>query len=134
MKQIKILPLFCSAILLSGCGSGNKEEKLVSDFLNENLKENNISQVMFSKLDSTSHISDSVIGVMRNDIEKSKLFKNGIKYGNRAKGKKLYFISVNYTASNGKKMKHTFYLDKNTDNIVCIKTDAVNTENTNNRG
>lgn len=134
MKLIKILPLFCSAILLSGCGSGNKEEKLVSDFLNENLKENNISQVMFSKLDSTSHISDSVIGVMRNDIEKSRLFKNGIKYGNRAKWKKLYFISVNYTASNGKKMKHTFYLDKNTDNIVCIKTDAVNTENTNNRG
>lgn len=63
MKLIKILPLFCSAILISGCGSGNKEEKLVSDFLNENLKENNISQVMFSKLDSTSHISDSVIGV-----------------------------------------------------------------------
>lgn len=112
MRLAKTLSLFCAAILMTGCGSGNKEEKLVSDFLNKNLKENNISQVTFSEVDSTSHVSDSVIGIMRNDAERSGLFRSGLKYTERTKGQKLHFISVSYTASNGKRMRHTFYLDK----------------------
>ena len=65
MKKIKTITLFCAAILLSGCGSGNKAKNLVSDFLDVNLKNNDISDVEFSALDSTSLVSDSIINVMR---------------------------------------------------------------------
>ena len=133
MRLAKTLSLFCAAILMAGCGSGNKEEKLVSDFLNKNLKENNISQVTFSEVDSTSHVSDSVIGIMRNDAERSGLFRSDLKYAERTKGQKLHFISVSYTASNGKRMRHTFYLDKKADNVICIKNDDVVTMNTGNK-
>ena len=133
MRLAKTLSLFCTAILMTGCGSGNKEVKLVSDFLNKNLKENNISQVTFSEVDSTSHVSDSVIGIMRNDAERSGLFRSGLKYAERTKGQKLHFISVSYTASNGKRMRHTFYLDKKADNVICIKNDDVVTMNTENK-
>ena len=133
MRLAKTLSLFCAAILMTGCGNGNKEEKLVSDFLNKNLKENNISQVTFSEVDSTSHVSDSVIGIMRNDAERSGLFRSGLKYAERTKGQKLHFISVSYTASNGKRMRHTFYLDKKADNVICIKNDDVVTMNTGNK-
>lgn len=133
MRLAKTLSLFCAAILMTGCCSGNKEEKLVSDFLNKNLKENNISQVTFSEVDSTSHVSDSVIGIMRNDAERSGLFRSGLKYAERTKGQKLHFISVSYTASNGKRMRHTFYLDKKADNVICIKNDDVVTMNTENK-
>lgn len=133
MRLAKTLSLFCAAILMTACGSGNKEEKLVSDFLNKNLKENNISQVTFSEVDSTSHVSDSVIGIMRNDAERSGLFRSGLKYAERTKGQKLHFISVSYTASNGKRMRHTFYLDKKADNVICIKNDDVVTMNTENK-
>ena len=91
MRLAKTLSLFCAAILMTGCGSGNKEEKLVSDFLNKNLKENNISQVTFSEVDSTSHVSDSVIGIMRNDAERSGLFRSGLKYAERTKGAETAF-------------------------------------------
>ena len=124
MKKIKTITLFCAAILLSGCGSGNKAKNLVSDFLDVNLKNNDISDVEFSALDSTS-----LINVMRSDMGKSNVFKSGIKYADRIKGQKLYFISVNYKASNGKKMKHTFYMNSNVNDVVCVKTDVVNTEN-----
>lgn len=133
MRLAKTLSLFCAAILMTGCGNGNKEEKLVSDFLNKNLKENNISQVTFSEVDSTSHVSDSVIGIMRNDAERSGLFRSDLKYAERTKGQKLHFISVSYTASNGKRMRHTFYLDKKADNVICIKNDDVVTMNTGNK-
>lgn len=133
MRLAKTLYLFCAAILMTGCGSRNKEEKLVSDFLNKNLKENNISQVTFSEVDSTSHVSDSVIGIMRNDAERSELFRSDLKYAERTKGQKLHFISVSYTASNGKRMRHTFYLDKKADNVICIKNDDVVTMNTENK-
>ena len=46
MRLAKTLSLFCAAILMTGCSSGNKEEKLVSDFLNKNLKENNIPRTI----------------------------------------------------------------------------------------
>lgn len=128
MKKIKTITLFCAAILLSGCGSGNKAKNLVSDFLDVNLKNNDISDVEFSALDSTSLVSDSIINVMRSDMGKSNVFKSGIKYADRIKGRKLYFISVNYKASNGKKMKHTFYMNNNVNDVVCIKTDVVNKE------
>ena len=124
MKKIKTITLFCAAILLSGCGSGNKAKNLVSDFLDVNLKNNDISDVEFSALDSTS-----LVNVMRSDMGKSNVFKSGIKYADRIKGQKLYFISVNYKASNGKKMKHTFYMNSNVNDVVCVKTDVVNTEN-----
>lgn len=129
MKKIKTITLFCAAILLSGCGSENKAKNLVSDFLDVNLKNNDISDVEFSALDSTSLVSDSIINVMRSDMGKSNVFKSGIKYADRIKGQKLYFISVNYKASNGKKMKHTFYMNNNVNDVVCVKTDIVNTEN-----
>ncbi len=128
MKKINTITLFCAAILLSGCGSGNKAKNLVSDFLDENLKNNDISEIEFSALDSTSLVSDSIINVMRSDIGKSNVFKSGIKYADRTKGQKLYFISVNYKASDGKKMKHTFYMDNKVNEIVCVKTDVVNEE------
>ena len=87
----------------------------------------------FSEVDSTSHVSDSVIGIMRNDAERSGLFRSDLKYAERTKGQKLHFISVSYTASNGKRMRHTFYLDKKADNVICIKNDDVVTMNTGNK-
>lgn len=59
MRLAKTLSLFCTAILMTGCGNGNKEEKLVSDFLNKNLKETNISQVTFPKL--TPHHTSATV-------------------------------------------------------------------------
>ena len=44
MKKIKTITLFCAAILLSGCGSENKAKNLVSDFLDVNLKNNDITR------------------------------------------------------------------------------------------
>ena len=116
--------LFCTAILITGCGQKLNNEKLIKDFLDKNITDNNISDIVFSETDSTVYINDSTIKNMRAETEKLPIFKKNIKYGERNDTKKMYYVNVGYKTSDGNKMRHTFYIDNKMQYVICVKTDS----------
>ena len=82
---------FIIAAALSGCGRQSKAEDVVGKFLDENLKGGNYS-AQFADIDSTLHLSDSMVCVLKASAEKNKRYKTPIRYGNGGNNGKHIFI------------------------------------------
>ncbi|MGM9704733.1 MAG: hypothetical protein ACI3YB_01920 [Prevotella sp.] len=113
----------CAATILVGCGQKLNNEKLIKDFLDKNITDKDISEISFSRTDSTVHVSDSTIRSLRAKSDKLPIFRKNIEYGERRDTKKMYYVNVEYKTSDGEKMRHTFYIDAKMQNVVCVKTD-----------
>lgn len=113
----------CAATLFLSCGQGINNEKLIKTFLDENITDKGISELSFSQTDSTVHVSDSTIKSLRASTAKLPIFKKKIEYGERQNTKKMYYVHVEYKTSDGKRMRHTVYLDDKMQHVVCLKTD-----------
>jgi PBP1b-binding outer membrane lipoprotein LpoB len=120
MKKIFIL-LFSSAILLMGCGEEHQAQRLVKGFLDNNLKNNDISEVEYSNIDSTFFITDSMIRVMRNSTSNDVEFKKKMSYSPGKINRKKMFLSVRFNTIKGDKKKYTFYLNDSCTEIICLK-------------
>ena len=108
-----------------GCTSErNKAEKTAKDFLETYLKDNDIAHFKSSDIDSTTFVTDSMIAVMKDVAAASDLFNGQMEYGTRAERNKLFFINARYDASDGNKRKHTFYMNRSLDAVVCLKDDT----------
>lgn len=113
-----------AACLLMSCGESHKAKSVVEDFLNENLADNSVSSVSFTKLDSTFYVKSGVVSNMRRAVEASGVFKSGIHYADfPAKSSKLLFIGVSYVDAKGSMTKHTFYLTPDLTGVVGFKND-----------
>jgi len=120
MKLRHIIPFLFAALLLTGCGEEHKAKKTVKAFLQENLKTAALSEISFSKLDSTYYISDSLILQLRQQTDEAGCFKKSLRYADKDATGKLNFIEVRYK-NEGKPQTHTFYLTPENEQVVAIK-------------
>lgn len=107
-----------AAILaLSGCGKQHKAESVVTDFLDNNLHANDYT-VKFKDIDSTRHVSDSMVTVMRDNADNNKMYKHGIKYA--PLGKQYIYLNTEIYVGNDT-TRQTFYLNHALTQVVAFK-------------
>lgn len=111
-----------AAALLMSCNGNRQAKGIVTQFLDNNLKDADYSAEYFSKVDSTFVISDSVLNDMRTKANQTGLFKS-LKFGERGNSRKLNYIRVRYILGNDT-IKQTFYLDASTTCVVALKQDV----------
>lgn len=130
MKNGKIIVVAAAslALLLAGCGPEHTAKHTAKQFLKDNLADNAMSAIEYGSLDSTSFVSDIAIATMRERTAASHAFKDDIEYGEREPGDKLYFISVRYNNALGDDTKHTVYMDKTLETVVCVKDNSASIE------
>ena len=97
-----------------------KAESMVKDFLKENLVENDFKVMDFSRLDSTTFVSDSLFQLMREKGAKDSRFKQPLDFSDDAKTKKLLFIRVKYRIEKDTILQ-TFYFDDELSRVVSFK-------------
>lgn len=108
-----------ATILLFGCGKQHQAEGVVKEFIAQNIAVEDYS-ADFLKVDSTTHINDSMIERMRLAAGHNKLFKSGIKYGqDLRKGKYAFLPARIYVGKDT--IRQTFYLDMDMSHVIAFK-------------
>ena len=74
----------------------------------------------FSRLDSTTFVSDSMAHMMRMKMANNPLFKPEMNYQKGHKTRKLYFIRVKYRIEKDTILQ-TFYFDDELSRVVSFK-------------
>lgn len=121
MRKTGLIVVFAAAVLVAGCGQSHDAKRLVSGFLDTNLKSDDISGVSYGKLDSTFYITDSIVKVMRQQADTMKAFKRGIRYDVAEKPEgKLVLMRVKFTQDK-EKQAYTFYFDRDIKHVVAFK-------------
>ena len=123
-KSIFLSSVFLSLLLIS-CGHKHDAEKLISNFLDNNLVDNDIREKTFSDIDSTFYINDSIVNAMRANARTNRLVRKEAQYGTEKISGKLLFMSVKYRKNDGTIQKFTFYMDPELEEIVAFKQDAI---------
>ena len=124
MKRILLSIIVLTAMMVPvGCDKPtNDAQRLVKEFLKDNLKNADFKILDFSKVNSTSLISDSIFHAMRDNATKNSLFKKDIQYADGPKTDVLKFIRVKYKVDKDT-CQQTFYLDEQLTRVVSLKTD-----------
>lgn len=121
MKRGYVIAMLMAAVFCVGCGAQHDAKRLVSGFLDANLKSADISGVSYGRLDSTFYITDSIVTVLRQQADTMKAFKRGIKYDAAKKPDgKLLYMKVSFKQDN-EKQAYTFYLDHSLQQVVAFK-------------
>lgn len=116
--KVATIILACAATAtLSGCGQQHKAESTVKSFIAENIMTDDYT-LMFTKLDSTRHVSDKAILSMRANADKGGMFKKGIKYGKT--GKQYQYLRTKICLDNDT-LDKTFYLVPGLTEVVAFK-------------
>ena len=120
-KTLVAIVALVVAMAFTGCNrEKSKAESMVKDFLKENLVENDFKVMDFSRLDSTTFVSDSLFQLMREKGEKDSRFKQPLDFSDDAKTKKLLFIRVKYRIEKDTILQ-TFYFDDELSRVVSFK-------------
>lgn len=121
-RNITISLLLPLAAFTASCSDNRQAKGIVTEFLDENLRNTDYSAEYFSKVDSTFVISDSTLNDMKNKARQSGLFKT-LKFGERGNSRRLNYIRVRYILDNDT-IRQTFYLDASTTCVVGLKQDV----------
>ena len=97
MTSRHIITSALALLLLTACGESHKAKSLVEDFLSDNLADNAMGNVTFTRLDSTRYA----------DIPSG--------------SSKLLYIGVSFSDSHGLQVKRTVYLTPDLSGVVAIK-------------
>jgi hypothetical protein len=110
------------AVMICSCTDTNKAQGLVNSFMKENMEDNvELTNVTFSKLDSTTRVSDSTLKAMQTEANRIPLYKKNLTF-NKKTSSPLLFISVKYRTANDSTLRQqTFYIDKDITDIVAVK-------------
>ncbi|MBQ2497815.1 MAG: hypothetical protein II509_04110 [Prevotella sp.] len=120
-KTLVAIVALVVAMAFTGCNrEKSKAESMVKDFLKENLVENDFKVMDFSRLDSTTFVSDSLFQLMREKGAKDSRFKQPLDFSDDAKTKKLLFIRVKYRIEKDTILQ-TFYFDDELSRVVSFK-------------
>jgi len=120
-KMLVAIVALAVAMAFTGCNrEKSKAESMVKDFLKENLVENDFKVMDFSRLDSTTFVSDSMAHIMRAKMANNKRFKPEMRFPKGPKTKKLYFIRVKYRIEKDTILQ-TFYFDDELSRVVSFK-------------
>ena len=124
MRKIKAAVVVVVAMMaFSGCkGPKTDAERLIKEFLEENLVDGDFKYLDFSDLDSTFYVNDSIVRAMRVTHDTTSVFKKGIKYAEGQDTRKKHFIHVHYRVGE-KKIRQTFDLDDQLTRVLSFKND-----------
>lgn len=120
--KLKYLAIAAMVIGITACQSNQgKAEDVIEDFIQNNMiTPDEVSNLSFSKLDSTIHVSDSALYALRTTVDKT-LYKKDIKYPTTVNIKRpLYYKRATFNMGN-KKITQTFYLTNSIDNVIAVK-------------
>lgn len=107
------------ALMLFSCGKQHKAETVVKEFMTQYMTVDDYS-VDFLKIDSTTHVTDSLIDRMKLTATRNNLFKKGVKYGQVPKsGKYVYLPARIYVGKDT--ISQTFYLDTSISKVIAFK-------------
>lgn len=120
-KTLVAIVALVVAMAFTGCNrEKSKAESMVKDFLKENLVENDFKVMDFSRLASTTFVSDSLFQLMREKGAKNSRFKQPLDFPDDAETKKLHFIRVKYRIEKDTILQ-TFYFDDELSRVVSFK-------------
>lgn len=110
------------AVMICSCTNTNKAQRLVNKFMKDNMEDTvRLTNVTFSKLDSTTRVNDSTLKAMLAETNRIPLYKKNITFNQKATCP-LMFISVTYNTQNDSTVRQqTFYIDKELQGIVAMK-------------
>ena len=119
--KVAIAALLVAVMAFSSC---NKEktttQKLVKEFLKENLVSEDFKVMDYSDLSSTKLVTDSMCQQMRTKMAGNALFKSGMRYAEGPATKKMHFIRVKYRVDKDT-IFQTFYIDEQQTRVVALK-------------
>jgi len=107
--------------VLSSCGNSYTAKGHVKDFMAEKMALEDVDYVAWSAVDSTLHLTDSMLEAMHNRAMTSRLVKGKVDYQPRTA--KLNMITLKYAVKKDTSMA-TFYLDDKFAGIVGVKASA----------
>lgn len=106
------------AAVLSSCGNSYTAKGHVKDFMSEKMALTDVDYIAWSDIDSTLHLTDSMLEAMHKRAVASRLVKGQVGYQPRTA--KLNMISLKYAVKKDTLMA-TFYLDDKFAGIVGVK-------------
>ncbi|MDY3852554.1 MAG: hypothetical protein SO013_06675 [Prevotella sp.] len=127
MKRIiDIAMVLFAALIMMGCSEQDHAQDTIEDFLNVNLLSQSVNIVYMTPLDSTRHLTDSVIGVLQEKAEKHPLFNKNINFAKRSVHDRLLLLTrVSYLPADAKEQTKesvlTFYLTPDLKSVVAFK-------------
>lgn len=119
MNLKTLITIASVALLTASCTRQYKAERLAADFIERNaLHPEEMSDRDFKSLDSTKHLTDSIILSMQ--ARGGEQFQQNIDYPVKTAGRMLYYLRMSYVHG-GDTLQNTFYLDEELQNVVSFK-------------
>lgn len=109
-------------LTLTSCGEAHRAKGHVEQFMKGPMSLEQADRIAWSDLDSTHHLTDSMLQVMRRTAEQTQLVKPGTAYQPRTA--KLRMLTLKYAVGKDTLMA-TFYLDDQLAGIVGVKRTAM---------
>lgn len=106
------------AAVLSSCGNSYTAKGHVKDFMSEKMALTDVDYIAWSDIDSTLHLTDSMLEAMHKRAVASRLVKGQVGYQPRTP--KLNMITLKYAVKKDT-LNATFYLDDKLAGIVGVK-------------
>lgn len=126
LRHHHIFLLLLSVLTMLSCGEQHNAQKTIENFLEEYSNATSVSVQGITQLDSTRHVTDSVVMALQQQAANSPQFKRDVTFGSRApKTKTLMLTKVTYSTTdekgNMKEHKKTFYLTPDLKEVVALK-------------
>ncbi len=119
--KIVITAMLVAVMAFSSCDKEKSTaQKLVKDFLEENLVSEDFKVMYCYDLSTTRFVTDSMCQAMRAKMAGNKFFKPNIHYAEGPMSKNLHFMRVKYRIDKDT-IFQTFYLDEQQTRIVAFK-------------
>lgn len=120
LQQIIITAL--TAVMICSCSGSSKAKSLVDDFMESNMADTvKVTDVVYSPLDSTTRLNDSIVDELRKEAHSIPLLKKGVTFTQKP-SPTLRFMNVRYRTQNDSTLRQqTFYFDREVNGIVVVK-------------
>lgn len=124
MKKIpSLLIILMSVLAFASCGESHEAKGQVKEFMANAMGLKDYDVIAWSSIDSTSHVTDSMLTVMHKKAVQDKIVKGNPAYAKRTQ--KMGIITVAYSVNNDT-VQNTFYLADKQQGIVGVKKDVFN--------
>lgn len=110
-----------SVLIFASCGKTHDAKGQVKEFMKNEMGVTDFDVVAWSNIDSTSHVTDSMLTVMHQKAVDDKIVKGNPAYAKRTQ--KLGIITLSYSVNNDT-IQTTFYLSDKQEGIVGVKKDV----------
>lgn len=119
---LQIIITALTAVMICSCSDNSKAKSLVDDFMQNNMADTvKVTDVVYSPLDSTTRMNDSIVDELRKEAHSIPLLKKGVTFTQKP-SPTLRFMNIRYRTQNDSMLRQqTFYFDREVNGIVVVK-------------